>query len=162
MAKVDYFLKLDGIQGESQDAKHKNEIELQSFNWGASQAGVSFQGGGLGAGKVQMHDFSCTMYVNQASPKLMVACATGQHIKSAVITGRKAGKDAQDFLVITFSDLLVTNYKDDGHASADIVPQDYVSFAYSKVDYEYKIQKADGTLGGSTKASFDVKQNKAS
>ena len=162
MAKVDYFLKIDGIPGESQDDKHKNEIELQSFNWGALQGGVGFQSGGLGAGKVQMQDFTCTMLVNTASPKLMVACATGQHIKSAIITGRKAGKTPQDFLTINFSDLLVTSYANNGHATSDLVPVDSISFAYSKIDYEYKAQKADGSLGGAIKASYDVKANKAS
>ena len=33
---VDYFLKLDGIQGESADEKHKDEIQLMSFSWGGS------------------------------------------------------------------------------------------------------------------------------
>ena len=33
---VDYFLKIDGIEGESQDAKHKGEIEVESFGWGAA------------------------------------------------------------------------------------------------------------------------------
>ena len=35
-------------------------------------------GGGGGAGKVAMQDFSFTMSVNKASPKLLLACATGQ------------------------------------------------------------------------------------
>ncbi len=40
MAAVDYFLKIDGIQGESQDKTHKNEIQLDSFSWGATNAGT--------------------------------------------------------------------------------------------------------------------------
>jgi len=51
MAVVDYFLKIDGIDGESQDSKHKGDIELESFSWGATQAGTSSYGGGMGAGK---------------------------------------------------------------------------------------------------------------
>ena len=38
MAVVNYFLKLDGIQGESRDAKHKGEIELESFSWGETSS----------------------------------------------------------------------------------------------------------------------------
>ena len=34
MAAIDYFLKLDGITGESMDSKHKGEIELLSFSFG--------------------------------------------------------------------------------------------------------------------------------
>jgi type VI protein secretion system component Hcp len=31
-AAIDYFLKIDGIDGESQDANYRNDIELRS--WG--------------------------------------------------------------------------------------------------------------------------------
>ena len=34
---ADYFLKLEGIKGESTDDKHKDEIDVLSFSWGASQ-----------------------------------------------------------------------------------------------------------------------------
>ncbi|HEY7575111.1 MAG TPA: type VI secretion system tube protein Hcp, partial [Thermoanaerobaculia bacterium] len=34
MAKTDYFLKIDGIEGESQDGKHKGEIDVLSWSWG--------------------------------------------------------------------------------------------------------------------------------
>ena len=46
MALVDYFLKIDGIQGESQDKTHKNEIEIMSFGWGATNTGTALVGGG--------------------------------------------------------------------------------------------------------------------
>src|SRR5215472_15946713 len=99
MAVVDYFLKLDGIDGESSDAKHKNEIDVESWSWGQSQSGTSGHGtGGGGAGKVNMQDFHFVMKVNQASPKLMLACASGQHIKSGTLTCRKAGGEQQEYL----------------------------------------------------------------
>ena len=82
MAAVDYFLKIDGIEGEATDAKHKNTIDVESWSWGETQTGVaSGRGGGAGAGKVSMQDFHFVMKVNKASPKLMLACATGQHIE---------------------------------------------------------------------------------
>ena len=31
MAQVDYFLKLDGVTGESTDDKHKGEIEIEAW-----------------------------------------------------------------------------------------------------------------------------------
>ena len=93
MALVDYFLKLDGIQGESNDSKHKNEIEIESFSWGANQTGTASHGGGMGAGRVQMQDFNFVMRVNKSSPKLMLSCANGEHIKNAILTCRKAGKE---------------------------------------------------------------------
>ena len=103
---VDYFLKIDGVPGESADAKHKGEIQLESFSWGETGSGGAGAGGGGGAGKVQMQDLVVTMVVSKASPKLMLACATGKHHKDAVLTARRAGKAQQEFLVFKFKDVV--------------------------------------------------------
>ena len=160
MAVVDYYLKIDGIDGESQDSKHKGEIELDSWSFGAANT-ADVGSGGLGAGKVRFQDFNFTMKVNKSSPKLMLACAAGEHIKKAVLTCRKAGKDQQEFLKYTFSDCIVSSFHQGGSAHGEIVPLDQISLAYSKIEKEYKEQKADGTLSGPIKAGWDLKANKA-
>jgi type VI secretion system secreted protein Hcp len=158
MALVDYFLKIDGIPGESQDAKHKDEIQILSFSFGESQHGTMAFGGGGGAGKVQMQDFHFMMNVNKASPKLFEKCATGEHIKNAVLTARKAGKDQQDYYKITFTDLLVTSFTTNGDAHANSLPVESISLNFSKIECEYKMQNADGTLGASVKTGYDLKK----
>jgi type VI secretion system secreted protein Hcp len=160
MAVVDYFLKIDGIDGESADSKHKGEIDVESWSWSEHQSGTHSAGGGGGAGKVAMQDFHFVMKVNKASPKLMLACADGEHLKKAVLTCRKAGKEQQEFLKVTLSDLLVSSYQTGGSARGEVVPLDQISLNYSKIEFEYKEQKADGTLGGAVKAGYDVKANK--
>ena len=40
MAAVDYFIKFDGIKGESADAKHKDEIDVESWSWGETHSGA--------------------------------------------------------------------------------------------------------------------------
>jgi type VI secretion system secreted protein Hcp len=159
MAAVDYFLKFDGIDGESADSKHKNEIDLESFSWGATQSGTFAFGGGGGAGKVQMQDFHFVMKVNKASPKLFLACSTGEHIKKAVLTCRKAGKEQHEYLKFVFTDVLVSSYQTGGSAG-DVIPIDQISLNYGKIELEYKEQKPDGTLGGAIKAGYDLKQMK--
>lgn len=160
MAMVDYFLKIDGIEGESQDSKHKGEIEIESFSWGEVQTGTASHGGGMGAGKVQMQDFHFTMQVNKASPKLFLSCARGDHIKSAILTTRKAGKDQQEYLKVTFSDILVSSFQTGGSGAGDVLPMDQISLNFTKVEFEYKEQKPDGSLGGAIKAHYDIKQVK--
>ncbi len=160
MAAVDYYLKLDGIDGESADHKHKGEIDIESFSWGASQGGSHSSGGGGGAGKVSMQDLHFVMKVSKASPKLMLACASGQHIKKATLVCRKAGKDQQEFLKISLTDLLVSSYQTGGSGHSDVVPTEQVSLNFAKIEFEYKEQKPDGTLGGAVKAGWDVKANK--
>lgn len=160
MALVDYFLKIDGIPGESQDSKHKDEIQVLSFSFGESQAGTMAFGGGGGAGKVQMQDFHFMMNVNKASPKLFLACANGQHIKQAHLTARKAGKDQQDYMKVSFSDLLVSSFQTNGDANANSLPVDSISLNFAAIEIEYKVQNIDGTLGAGTKVKYDLKQMK--
>lgn len=159
MAAVDYFLKLQGIDGESTDAKHAGEIEVLSWSFGATQAGSFGAGSGGGAGKVQMQDFHFVMKINKASPKLMLACATGEHIKSAKLTCRKAGGDQQEYMSMTLSDALVSSYQTGGSAG-DAIPTDQFSLNFSKIEYEYKPQKQDGTLDSPVKTGYDLKANK--
>lgn len=159
MAAVDYFLKIDGIDGESQDSKHKNEIDLESWSWGATNSGSHAYGGGGGAGKVSMNDFNFTMRANKASPRLLLSCANGAHIKSALLTCRKAGKEQQEYLKVKFSDLLISSFQTGG-SSGDIVPVDQISLNFAKIEYEYYPQKQDGTLDAKVPVHWDLKLNK--
>jgi type VI secretion system secreted protein Hcp len=158
VAAVDYFLKIDGIQGESRDAKHKGEIDLESFSWAEVNTGAHGGGGGGGAGKVEIQDLHVVMKMNKASPLLFLACAAGQHLKQAVLTARKAGKAQLEFLVFKFTDLLVSSYQTGG--SADLEPTDHVSFNFGRIEIEYRPQKPDGSLDAAVKAGWDVKANK--
>lgn len=159
MAITDYFLKIDGIPGESKADKHQNEIDVLSWSWGETQSGTSHVGGGSGAGKVNMQDFGFTMQMNTASPKLIEACALGTHIKSAILTCRKSGKEQQEYIKFTFTDCLISSYQTGGSDSS-IVPIDQLSLNFSKIEFEYKEQKADGTLSGAVKTGYDLKLNK--
>lgn len=159
MAAVDYFLKIDGIDGESRDDKHKNEIDVMSWSWGETNSGDSSARGGGGAGKVSMQDFHFVMQINKATPKLMLACATGQHVKKATLVCRKAGTQQQEYLTITMTDLLVSSYQTGGSAG-DVIPVDQISMNFSKIEFEYKEQKETGELGSPVKAGYDLKANK--
>lgn len=158
MSQVDYFLKIDGIEGESADAKHSKEIDLLAWSWGESNSGSSAYGGGGGAGKVVMNDFNFQMHVNKASPKLLLACASGQHIPSALLTCRKAGKEQQEYMKIKFSDLLISSYQTGG-SGGEVVPVDAITFNFSKIEYEYYPQTEKGTLGPKIPVSWDLKKN---
>jgi len=156
---ADYFLKIEGIEGESADSKHANEIQLESWSFSERQAADFAEGKGGGAGKVRMQDFHFTMKVNKASPKLFLACAQGEHIAKATLTCRKAGKDQQEFLKVTLSNVLVSSYQSGGDAN-DIVPIDKVALTFAKIETEYKPQNEKGALGAAVKAGYDVTTQK--
>jgi len=157
---VDYFIKLEGIEGESTDSKHAKEIDILSWSWGENNPASFAQSGGGGAGKVTIGDFSFVMKVNKASPKLLEACATGSHIKEALLTCRKAGADEQqEFLKIKLSDCLVASFQTGG-ASGSEFETDSISLAFAKINYDYRPQKKDGTLDGPISTNWNLKTNK--
>lgn len=155
---VDYFLKIDGVDGESTDKAHKGEIDVMSWSWGESNSGSSAAGGGGGAGKVSMDDFHFVMQFNKASPKLILACATGEHVKEATLVCRKAGGDQQEYMKIKMSDLVIASYRTGG-SSGDVIPVDQIALNFSKIEVEYKPQKADGSLDSPVKTGYDLKKN---
>ena len=154
---IDYFLKLDGISGESKDSKHKGEIEVLSFTFGETQGRPSGVGGG-GAGKVQMSDFSFTARTTKASPQLFLSCAQGKHIKQAILTVRKAGASQQEYLIIKLNDVLVSAYAL-GSGEGESEPHDAFSLNFVKLSYDYKPQKADGSLDAPVHAGWDLSKN---
>lgn len=156
---VDYFLKIDTIPGGSTDKAHKDEIQLEAFSWGATNAVRGGAGGGVGAGKVQVNDLSVTMAASVASPKLFLACATGQRLKSAVLSARRSGEKAHDFLVVKLTDVVVTSYQTAGSAGGETL-LDGATLGYAKVEIEFRPQKPDGTASTAVKGAWDVAKNK--
>jgi len=154
----DYLLKIKGIDGESDQKGHEKWIEIESFSWGASNAGSSASGSGGGTGKVSMQDFHFVMTNGVSSPKLMLACATGEHIGDAELHLRKAGGKQEVYLSWKFTDILISSYQTGGSSHGSPIPTDQVSFNFTKVELEYKPQKNDGSLGAPIKASYDVKK----
>jgi len=155
---VDMFLKLDGIKGESQDHKHKDEIHIESFSWGMNQTGAHGTGGGGGAGKVSVQDISVTKYLDKSSPELMLHCANGKHIKEGLITVRKAGENPVEYLKIKLTDILVSSLQHAGHGS-DLLTES-LSLNFAKFNVEYQEQGADGKAkGGPVVMGWDIKQN---
>ena len=152
----DYFLRLDGIPGESQDAKHKDEIQVASFSWGVTQLGGDGRGGGGGAGRSQFQDFRFVTRVNKASPQLFLACAGGRHIKEAHFTVRRGGKTQLEYLKITFRDVLVTSFEESAGADA---PEETVGLQFGQIEIEYTPQQATGAAAAACKAGWDLARN---
>ena len=156
----DIFGKLGDIKGESEDIKHKGEIDILSWSWGITQSGTMAHGGGGGEGKANFNDFNFTHHIDKASPVLMKACATGEHIKEATITQRKAGKGQQEYLIIKMNDILITGVAPHGSNGDSGLVMEHVALQFAKVDLEYKPQKQDGSLDAGVHFKYDIKGNK--
>lgn len=162
MASTDFFLKIDGIPGESQDKTHKDEIDVLSFSWGATNTGTSSYGSGAGSGKVNVQDFHFTMKYNKASSLLFLNCANGKHIGKAVLSLRKStGEGGQkEYMTYTFTDIVISSYQTGASGGGDPIPTESISFNCTEVEYEYKVQNNQNKLENGPKAKLNTKLNK--
>jgi type VI secretion system secreted protein Hcp len=160
---TDFFLKMDGIDGESTDEKHKGELEIESWSWGASNSGSMGRGGGGGSGKADFSDITVTKYVDKSTPKLLKAVAEGAHVKSMLLTCRKAGGAGGqvEYLKLTLEDVMISSYK--STASSDRpIPSEEIGLNYAKIKFEYAPQKSDGAVEGFVAAGYDRHLTKSS
>jgi len=152
-----WFLKIDGIEGESANDLHKGEIDVESWSWGV-QSGASSSGPGLGGGHAAFQDMSFVARISKASPSLFLACANGTHHKVATLSGARSVGKTVDYLKYKLSDVLVTSVQhSDSEAGA---PIEQFSLQYGKFEMSYSPLTSSGKLGPPATASFDVQQNK--
>jgi type VI secretion system secreted protein Hcp len=149
---VDYFLKIDGIEGESTDDKHKDWIDILSFSHGVSQPITSSDTGERIAQGCDHQDFSIVKVLDKASPKLALYCCAGKHIPKVELEMRKVGEELE-YMKITMEDLLISSIQPQGSVS-DVLPLEEVSFNYAKIEWDYRV--ADGN---SIYTGWDVNDN---
>jgi len=155
---IEYHLDVKNIKGESAATKHKEQIEILSWSWGASNP-TTIVGEGMSAGKVSMSDLSFTKRVDKSSPKLLELCVTGNHADNATLFCSKqtGGKSPEDFLTIKLTEVYVSSYQVGGSAGEDVGTES-VSLTYAAIDYDYKLQQADGKLVSAGDVEYDLRK----
>ena len=156
--KIEAFLKVDGIPGESLAKKHAGEIEVMHWRWGG-QNPASMTGSGLSSGKVQVEDLSITKRIDKASPQLLKACFAGAHFANATLTVcavNASNNTLDDFITFSLTDGMVTSVTSRPPDDAVDIELEDVTFAYSALEFTYKQQKSDGTLTTAGNMTFDV------
>ena len=159
----DTFLKIDGVDGESTDAKHKGEIEILSYSWGVSQAisGTVSSSGTFSGQRCDMTAVTVVKSLDKASPKLAQACAAGEHFKSATLTLSRAGGDKQPYMKYKLSDVLIEAVRTGGATQGEGgVPSEEVGLRYGKIELEYTVVGTDGKAAGNVTGGWDLKENK--
>jgi type VI secretion system secreted protein Hcp len=148
-AAVDYFLEVNGVPGESTDAKQAKSIDVEAFSWGASATSEKKCGG------VSLHDLSVTKRVDLASPALFQRLVQGTNIPSVELIARKAGEVQFIFLRYCLQDVTVTSVQQSGHGSGDNVNEN-VTFRYGSFSQQYTPQDAKGSGGPSVFAGWNA------
>jgi type VI secretion system secreted protein Hcp len=133
----DAFLKIKEIPGDSTIKAHKDEIEVESYGWGISNA-TDPTGGGGGVGKPVLSDFRIMKSVDRSSPLLFAAVCTGEHFPEAVFTVEEMGTlgkkpTGNNFLKLTLTDVFVSGFQASG---ASNFPTETVTLGFSKMEIE--------------------------
>jgi type VI secretion system secreted protein Hcp len=154
----DAFLKIDGIDGESTDDKHKEWIEILSYSHGVSQpTSATLSSGGLRSAERSDHqDFSIVKTLDKASPKLNLFVSSGAHIPEITLELCREGEDRQCYMKYRLTGVIVSAVQPEGSTQSD-KPLESVSFNYGKIEWIYtETDPETGTAKGDVRASWDV------
>ena len=159
---VNYFMKFDGVQGEVADVLSKNQIRVLSWSWTAHSLSSVAGGGGSGAGKVDLEDFTFITLVERSSPQFFRHICAGTHVDSAVVFAWKAGAPLKPWLEMTFKGVFLTNLKNEGALFDEEKPIAHLALSFEQVTIEYKVQGKDGKLTSTGPITYNRKENNLS
>ena len=153
----DFFLKLDGVTGESIKEGHKDEIEILAWSWGLSNsANLHVGAGGGGTGKAAIQDISVTKYLDKTSPTIVQQCATGKHYATAFLYCRKTGGDSPiDYLIFEFTDVIVSSVSTGGSGGEDGLTEN-ITLNFAMFKMTYATQTKEGGKGAPVEFGFDI------
>ncbi|MCP3129422.1 type VI secretion system tube protein Hcp [Shewanella sp. KJ2020] len=125
-AAVDMFLKIDGVDGESQDSQHRGEIDILAWSWGASSD----------SRKVCIQDISLTKYVDSASPELLMNQVTHIKYPKATLVVRKAGREQSEYINIELTNVWVSSLSTGGSGGEDRLTEN-IALNFEELKYSY-------------------------
>ena len=157
MAAVDYFLKLDGIAGESKDTNFSGQIALLSFSHGGEQTSSIGTGtGGHGAGKVSLHPVTITAHFDKSTVPVFKNMCNGTHIATGTLSAVKAGANRKPYYKVELKTMFVTSWM---VSAVDEHPIVSITFAYDQIKHEYYTQDDKGTVALANSYSYSTSTN---
>lgn len=152
----DFFIQIEGITGDSQDANHSKWIEVVSYSHSASQIGGGplSEAGTHTGGRADLSDFSITKLLDSASPTLNMYCCRGQHIPSIRVELCRAMGEKTLFMAYDLKDCVVSSISISGASGGEDIPVEQVSFRYSEIHWAYT--PTDPASGGKTEAAVEA------
>jgi type VI secretion system secreted protein Hcp len=149
-----WFLKVDGIAGESSNDRHATEIDVEAWSFGAVAGDASSVGVGAGSARPTLEPFAFEARLSTATPALFEACVTGRHIRSATLTGvRTSGDRATDFVTYALRDVTVTSSRHGDDRSG--APFDRFTLKFRNITVTYTPQLPTGQSGPPVTVAYD-------
>lgn len=158
----DAYLKIEGINGESEDDRHRGWIEVSNVLYAVHQprAEILSTGGGHTSGRAELHPISFKKLADLASPVLLQTCATGKTLAKAVFEFMRADGDGKPipYFKIELENLIIASLTPDSGQGGIIT--EHVQLAYAKIKWSYTRQSIRGGTQGNTSGGWDCSANK--
>src|SRR5574344_2161251 len=177
----DFFIKIDGIDGESEDKSHGKWIECLGFSLGSVQSVAAGRATDV-AGRGHFTPFVFTHLLDKASPKLQQYCMAGQKVAKVQFHVCRAIAGAQvPVYEVTLENVKISCAQistvpvDAGtnpgagaiESMADRftgvektnLPIEEVSLVAAKITWKYTAVKEDNTKEGAVEASYNQVEN---
>jgi type VI secretion system secreted protein Hcp len=156
-ANEEFFLKIPGINGESQAQAYPGWIQIDSFTESFVNSTASRGGAGAGGARerTSCQDLHLSKMLDKTSAELAMAVATG-HTYSPVLLAavRTSGDRPVEFLRFTLSNVIISSvaFAGDTGTSARI---ETLVLRPTRVEVQYTPQNADGSVGATITATVD-------
>lgn len=158
---VEMFLKIPGVDGESQATGHEKEIQISMWSLGATNPSGVALGTGSGSGKVTISSLNVQKEVDTASTKLFLKCCDGTHFDTGTVFCREAGGTAPvEYWTMELQQVFIDSISW-GAASGGGKPTESVSISFAQAKITYWSQNAQGGKDQKLEAGWNVKTNAA-
>jgi type VI protein secretion system component Hcp len=105
---IDYYLKIDGIDGGSTAAKYKGWSDVDSFSWGVSNS----------SGTPSASAFGWTQLIDQSVVPIMLGVANGTTFKNATFDVVQGGANPLRFFQMQFNGVNLSSLQLSGSAAS--------------------------------------------
>ncbi|MEH3106679.1 MAG: type VI secretion system tube protein Hcp [Sphingomonas fennica] len=150
------YLKLDKCPGSSTDAAFKDQIELNSFQWGAGLGVGSPRGGDRSTSEASVSEITGTKKLDKSSEHLFKNLLLGEVLPKGVISFTAASKGTSfAYATLELEDVIVSGYS---MSSGGDFPVESISLNFAKFDWAFS-GRDDKQVGNATHLIFDLTEN---
>ena len=161
----DFFIKIDGIDGESVDKSHGKWIECTGFDHGSEQPVVAGRSTDV-SGRGHFIPFTFVHLIDKATPKIQQFCMSGQKVAKVQFQVCRAVAGSQvpvyeitlENVKIAKAIVSIPDYDEDDVAAV-AVPVETVELVAAKMTWKFTAIKEDNTKDGAVEATFNQVEN---
>ena len=152
-AAFDYYLHLDGIDGDVTARPYERWINIMSYSFGAAATGGG-SGGGSSSLDVSVSDLSFTKLLDAASPKIFEHLVKGTIIRKGQLDIVTVGAKPEALYSYEFDDVLFTSVSHAGGAPGQ--PVESVSFTFDRITLTAAKLDPKGMPQGEVSFTYDL------